>query len=174
MFTSSCAYTFLPLVVCLDRPSGGLSSQSYNIHLCHVFSFQGFLQWNWDGGPPSRLDVDTLNEKLKQTGAMRLRHAHKPDEAFGLIFNFDTVVADTRGALNHAWKDLADAREHKIPAHARLNAHHMCTERIIMDVLNWTRNLKQAREMSYELAMHYSKHLELLESPQPGTGEQSC
>jgi hypothetical protein len=29
------------------------------------------------------VDVDTLNEQLKIKGALRLRHSHRPDEAFG-------------------------------------------------------------------------------------------
>lgn len=34
-------------------------------------------------GCVTRVDVDTLNEQLKIKGALRLRHSHRPDEAFG-------------------------------------------------------------------------------------------
>jgi hypothetical protein len=40
-------------------------------------------------GEPRRLDVDTLNEELKIRGGARLRLLMKPDEAFGMIFDFD-------------------------------------------------------------------------------------
>lgn len=35
------------------------------------------------------MDVDALNENLRVGGALRLRHAMRPDEAFGMIVNFD-------------------------------------------------------------------------------------
>lgn len=41
-------------------------------------------------------DVDSLNEQLRSAGAARMRHAMRPDEAFGLVFCWDNVVADTR------------------------------------------------------------------------------
>jgi hypothetical protein len=36
-----------------------------------------------------RVDVDALNENLRTHGALRLRHAMRPDEAFGIVLNFD-------------------------------------------------------------------------------------
>ena len=45
-------------------------------------------------GEAFHLDVDTLNEKLKLRGAQRLRTAMRPDEAFGMIFCFDGIIAD--------------------------------------------------------------------------------
>lgn len=48
---------------------------------------QGFVQFRISG-ENLHLDVDTLNEKLKLNGAARMRAAMKPDEAFGMIFNW--------------------------------------------------------------------------------------
>jgi hypothetical protein len=35
---------------------------------------------------------DYLNEKLQECFLQRIRHAMKPDEAFGLIFSWDNVI----------------------------------------------------------------------------------
>lgn len=40
-------------------------------------------------GGVMRVDVDALNENLRTHGALRLRHAMRPDEAFGMVLNFD-------------------------------------------------------------------------------------
>jgi hypothetical protein len=41
--------------------------------------------------------VDTLNEQLRTRGADRMRHSMRPDEAFGLIFNWDEVGQGREG-----------------------------------------------------------------------------
>lgn len=128
---------------------------------------EGFVQFRI-GADPVRLDVDTLNETLKHKGAMRLRHALKPDEAFGMIFNFEGVVADTRSLFNHSWALLADSKGLPFPNLVRLPTYNTCPERIIMDVLGWTRDLKAARELSWELAQLYSDQLASLTEPVPG------
>lgn len=38
------------------------------------------------------LSQDFLNNKLQECFLQRIRHAMKPDEAFGLIFSWDNVV----------------------------------------------------------------------------------
>jgi len=45
-------------------------------------------------GEALHLDVDTLNEQLQLKGAERMRTAMRPDEAFGMIFSWEGVVAD--------------------------------------------------------------------------------
>ncbi len=52
------------------------------------------------GGEPRTLDVAALNESLKAGGAIRLRHTLRPDEAYGCVFDFDAVVADTQVGLS--------------------------------------------------------------------------
>ncbi|KAG1338973.1 putative 5-amino-6-(5-phospho-D-ribitylamino)uracil phosphatase, chloroplastic [Cocos nucifera] len=51
---------------------------------------EGFETFRMDG--PLKVDVDYLNDKLQECFLQRIRHAMKPDEAFGLIFSWDNVV----------------------------------------------------------------------------------
>ena len=62
---------------------------------------QGFIQLKVSG-EAMHLDVDTLNERLKLKGAERMRTAMRPDEAFGMIFSWDGVIADMRKVHHHA------------------------------------------------------------------------
>ena len=59
---------------------------------------------------PDVLDVDKLNEKLAVKGRLRLRHAMKPDEGYGMVFSFDGVVCDTQQLRKRAWHDVAQRR----------------------------------------------------------------
>ena len=56
---------------------------------------QGFIQYRLSG-EALHLDVDTLNERLKLKGAARMRLAMRPDEAYGMIFNWDGVLANVK------------------------------------------------------------------------------
>ena len=53
-----------------------------------LFHVQGYIQYRI-AGEPQRLDVDTLNEQLRSRGAARMRLLMRPDEAYGMIFDFD-------------------------------------------------------------------------------------
>ncbi|XP_009146787.1 uncharacterized protein LOC103870416 isoform X1 [Brassica rapa] len=66
---------------------------------------EGFETFRQDG--PLKVDVDFWNEKLQDGFLQRIRYAMKPDEAYGLIFSWDNVVADTRSLKLDAWKQLA-------------------------------------------------------------------
>lgn len=68
--------------------------------------WQGFIQFRLSG-EQIHLDVEKLNEQLRIYGADRMRHSMCPDEAFGLIFNLDNVVADTRSLQLAAWQQVA-------------------------------------------------------------------
>lgn len=50
-------------------------SSSLKIHsdAATLLTAQGFVQFAMGGGPKTLLDVDTLNERLKPNGAMRMR-----------------------------------------------------------------------------------------------------
>ncbi|TVU17381.1 hypothetical protein EJB05_33414, partial [Eragrostis curvula] len=74
---------------------------------------EGFETFRMDG--PLKVDVDYLNEKLQECFLQRIRHAMKPDEAFGLIFSWDNVIADTDSLKLDAWRQLAleEAYKHK-------------------------------------------------------------
>ena len=43
---------------------------------------QGFVQFRLSGS--THLDVESLNERLKSNGAIRMRHSMRPDEQFGV------------------------------------------------------------------------------------------
>eukprot|EP00198_Chlamydomonas_reinhardtii_P006747 XP_001696083.1 haloacid dehalogenase-like hydrolase [Chlamydomonas reinhardtii] len=119
---------------------------------------EGFMQFRL-GGEPRRLDVAALNESLKAGGALRLRFHNRPDEAYGCVFDFDSIIANTHGAYVSAWRKLAEARGLPLPRHARLSMHATAPERIIMDVLGWTSSMKEARALAFELAETYAQEL---------------
>ncbi|KAF7816547.1 5-amino-6-(5-phospho-D-ribitylamino)uracil phosphatase, chloroplastic [Senna tora] len=74
---------------------------------------EGFETFRADG--PLKVDVDYLNDKLQEGFLQRIRYAMKPDEAYGLIFSWDNVVADTRALRWKAWKQLASEEGNDIP-----------------------------------------------------------
>ncbi|KAG1659696.1 hypothetical protein FOA52_004335 [Chlamydomonas sp. UWO 241] len=124
---------------------------------------EGFLQFRSDD---KRLDVDALNEALQHKGMARLKHRESPDEAFGMIFSFDGVVGNTRHALVRAASQLAEAKgapplmPHQQEA---LGRRSTSTERFFIDVLGWTRDMKTASALAYDLAELYAANLTQLE-----------
>jgi HAD superfamily hydrolase (TIGR01509 family) len=74
---------------------------------------EGFETFRADG--PLKVDVDYLNDKLQDGILQRIRYAMKPDEAYGLIFSWDNVVADTRALKRKAWNQLASEEGKDIP-----------------------------------------------------------
>ncbi|ONI24765.1 hypothetical protein PRUPE_2G261400 [Prunus persica] len=77
---------------------------------------EGFETFRPDG--PLKVDVDFLNDRLQEGFLQRIRYAMKPDEAYGLIFSFDNVVADTRTLKLNSWKQLASEEGKEIPEDA--------------------------------------------------------
>lgn len=72
-----------------ERENGadGFSSLPNNIFSQEAIGAEygeGFETFRTDG--PLKVDVDYLNNKLQQCFLQKIRHAMKPDEAFGLIF----------------------------------------------------------------------------------------
>ncbi|KAI7845474.1 hypothetical protein COHA_001023 [Chlorella ohadii] len=131
---------------------------------------EGFVQFRLSG-ERIHLDVDSLNEQLKVQGPDRLRHSMRPDEAFGLIFQFDNVVANTRELQRAAWKAVADAEGLPFPAMERPQLYDMRPERAAMDVLMWTRDMKRAQELAWLVATEYAKLLMDLGEPMEGVAE---
>ncbi|XP_059301544.1 5-amino-6-(5-phospho-D-ribitylamino)uracil phosphatase, chloroplastic isoform X1 [Lycium ferocissimum] len=62
-----------------------------------------------------KVDVDFLNDRLQEGFLRRIRYAMKPDEAYGLIFSWDNVVADSRALKLDAWNQLASEEGLEIP-----------------------------------------------------------
>lgn len=86
-------------------------------------------------GGATHLDVDTLNERLQSNGAIRHRHALRPDEANACIFSFDDVIVDTRAVQRAAWQRLAAEEELPFPeAQAERQLFDIRPERVITEV----------------------------------------
>lgn len=127
---------------------------------------EGFIQFRLSG-EQIHLDVEKLNEQLRIYGADRMRHSMCPDEAFGLIFNLDNVVADTRSLQLAAWQQVA--LQEGLPFSAqRQHIFDMRPERAVTEVLHWTRDWKRAQELAWLVASSYSQQLAQLEAPLPG------
>ncbi|MEW5307356.1 MAG: hypothetical protein WDW38_001257 [Sanguina aurantia] len=131
---------------------------------------QGFVEFRMSG--TVQLDVDTMNERLKHTGVARLRHQQHPDEQYGIILNFDTVITNTRMVQSLCWQQLAKAHGTVIPPlRDNLVLFNSTPERVIMDVLRWTSNPDTAAALSWELAALLAVELESLSEPCPGVRE---
>ncbi|KAB5512316.1 hypothetical protein DKX38_029344 [Salix brachista] len=74
---------------------------------------EGFETFRQDG--LLKIDVDFLNDRLQEGFLQRIRYAMKPDEAYGLVFSWDNVVADTRSIKLNVWKQLAIEEGKEIP-----------------------------------------------------------
>ena len=76
----------------------------HGLHYCMVsrvwpLCIQGYIQYRI-AGEPHRLDVDTLNEKLRLRGAARMRLLMRPDEAYGMVFDFDGQHLTPAGSVH--------------------------------------------------------------------------
>lgn len=133
---------------------------------------EGFVQFLPAGGV-LRVDVDALNENLRTHGALRLRHAMRPDEAFGIVLNFDGIVADMNSVRSAAWRALAAARD--LPL-AERHLHHpelhsMPPEVAAVRMLRWADSLKHGRELAMEHAGLAARALAEQATPRPGVRE---
>lgn len=125
------------------------------------------------GGEVLRVDVDTLNESLKHKGALRLRHSMRPDEAFGMIFSFDAVIADTTSARQMAWAALAQRHGRRLPSMllARPELLRSSPEYVLVNVLRWASSQKEAQALAWELSELSSEALGELHAPLRGARE---
>ena len=94
--------------------------------------FQGFVEFRI-GAQPLHLDVDTLNERLKVQGANRMRHAMRPDEAYGMVFSLDNVIINTRQMQHRAWQRIAQEDNLELPSMQR-QIYDVRPERAITEV----------------------------------------
>lgn len=131
---------------------------------------EGFMQFRVSG-ERVRLDVDTLNELLSISGASRMRHHMCPDEAFGLIFGWDDVIADTRALQRAAWRRVAQEEGLPFPSIERPHMYDMRPERAAMEVLHWTRDMRRAQGLAWQVATAYGEALRGVEAPLPGVKE---
>ncbi|KAF8725998.1 hypothetical protein HU200_020578 [Digitaria exilis] len=132
---------------------------------------EGFETFRMDG--PLKIDVDYLNEKLQECFLQRIRHAMKPDEAFGLIFSWDNVIADTDSLKLDAWRQLALEEGKDIPsaAHIRKSILHGAADHVLRKVLYWTKEEDKMEKMKARLIELYYENLFELDTPVEGLRE---
>lgn len=132
---------------------------------------EGFETFRPDG--PLKVDVDFLNDRLQEGFLKRIRYAMKPDEAFGLIFSWDNVVADTRALKLNAWKQLAFEEGKEIPGDAgtqRLMLY-ASPDHVLNKILNWENAESDAETLKLRLSQLYYDNLLKLEKPVEGMEE---
>lgn len=153
-----------------ENHSNPLSGSIFDRHAIGAEYGEGFLQFR-RSGEKIRLDVDILNEQLSIRGADRIRHTMRPDEAFGLIFTWEDVIIDARSLQLNAWKLVAAAESLPFPSLHRPHMLDVRPERAAMDILQWTRDMKRAKELAWLVAIAYSELLEQVQDPLPGVKE---
>ncbi|KAL3162904.1 hypothetical protein ABBQ32_009347 [Trebouxia sp. C0010 RCD-2024] len=114
---------------------------------------EGFVEFRI-GAQPLHLDVDTLNERLKVQGANRMRHAMRPDEAYGMVFSLDNVIVNTRTLQHKAWQKIAQEEGLELPSMER-QIYDVRPERAITEVLQWTRDWGVAQRLAWRVASAY-------------------
>jgi beta-phosphoglucomutase-like phosphatase (HAD superfamily) len=158
----------------LKNPPSPLPTSSSSIDPIGAEYGEGFLQFRLSG-EKTRLDVDTLNEELRIKGAARIRHSTMcPDEAYGIIFDFDDVIVDTRALQRAAWQNVAKLEGLPYPQSQYERGHmfEMRPERAAMQVLQWTQNMQRAQELAWLVATEYAKSIQNdIETPLPGVVE---
>ena len=116
----------------------------------------------------SHIDIDALNKQLRTTGAQRLRHAMKPDEALGAIFALEGVLVDVRPISESAWRLLAAENSFPVPMVMRPQMFDLPPVKVITDVLQWSRDFGSARSLAHRLGQLYTELFLALEEPQLG------
>nr|CAD1839918.1 unnamed protein product [Ananas comosus var. bracteatus] len=129
---------------------------------------EGFVTFRMDG--PLKVDVDYLNNKLQECFLQRIRHAMKPDEAFGLIFSWDNVVADTRSLKLDAWRQLAleEGKDLLGDGHVQRNLLQASADHVLRKVLRWVGEESELERLKSRLAELYYENFLKLEAPMDG------
>ncbi|PKA67136.1 hypothetical protein AXF42_Ash004628 [Apostasia shenzhenica] len=132
---------------------------------------EGFETFRLDG--PLKVDVDYLNESLQACFLQRIRHAMKPDEAFGLVFSWDNVVADTRSLKLDAWRRLAyeEGRNFPSAAHLQRAIVNSAADHVLQKVLCWEKDETKLEELKSRLSQLYRQNLLQLDTPIEGLRE---
>jgi len=130
---------------------------------------EGFINFSFSGA--LHLDVEDLNEKLQVSGADRIRISHKPDEAFGMVFSWDGVLADSKAMQKRAWENLAAESGHRMPEIERPAIYNLMPEKAIMELLHWTGDMLEARRLAHRVALLYAEEFEAHSEPLEGTRE---
>ncbi|MBA0721264.1 hypothetical protein Golax_008824 [Gossypium laxum] len=134
---------------------------------------EGFETFRLDG--PLKVDVDFLNDRLQEGFLKRIRYAMKPDEAYGLIFSWDDVVANTGALKLNAWKQLALEEGKEIPPEADAqklmlyaSADHVLHK---VRILRWETIESEVDRLKSRLSQIYYDNLSKLRKPMEGLEE---
>ncbi|KAF8081134.1 hypothetical protein N665_0903s0015 [Sinapis alba] len=129
---------------------------------------EGFETFRQDG--PLKVDVDFWNEKLQDGFLQRIRYAMKPDEAYGLIFSWDNVVADTRGLKLDAWKQLAAEEGKEIAEENDIQRLMLYAgaDHVLSKVLFWEKTQSKIDGLKLRLSEIYYDNLLRLTEPKEG------
>lgn len=132
---------------------------------------EGFETFRHDG--PLKVDVDFLNDRLQEGFLKRIRYAMKPDEAFGLIFSWDNVVADTRALKLNAWKQLASEEGKDIPEDADTQKRMLCAGpgHVLNKILQWGKSESDVDILKLRLSHLFYENLLMLDKPLEGLAE---
>ncbi|KAM7274811.1 hypothetical protein ACFE04_016677 [Oxalis oulophora] len=132
---------------------------------------QGFETFRQDG--PLKVDVDFLNDRLQEGFLQRIRYAMKPDEAYGLVFSWDNVVADTRSLKLNAWKQLASEEGKEIPEDNKVQRLMLSAgaDYVMHKVLHWDKSDTEVDKLNSRLSQLYHNNLLKLTEPVDGLRE---
>ncbi|KAJ4845481.1 hypothetical protein Tsubulata_039072 [Turnera subulata] len=132
---------------------------------------EGFETFRLDG--PLKVDVDFLNNRLQEGFLQRIRYAMKPDEAYGLIFSWDNVVAHTRHVKLKVWKQLALEEGKEIPdaEHLQKIMLYADADHVFNKVLPWETEENEVERLKSRLSQLYYDNLLLLREPIDGLEE---
>ncbi|TYJ36318.1 hypothetical protein E1A91_A05G299500v1 [Gossypium mustelinum] len=132
---------------------------------------EGFETFRLDG--PLKVDVDFLNDRLQEGFLKRIRYAMKPDEAYGLIFSWDDVVANTGALKLNAWKQLALEEGKEIPpeADAQKLMLYASADHVLHKILRWETIESEVDRLKSRLSQIYYDNLAKLRKPMEGLEE---
>ncbi|KAL3679584.1 hypothetical protein R1sor_022540 [Riccia sorocarpa] len=130
---------------------------------------EGFATYRPRG--PLHVDVDYLNDRMRERGLQRIRYAMRPDEAFGLIYSWDNVIADTRALRVDAWNRLAEEEGRAIDQESRRQILTVTPTRALEKVLFWGETGAEIERLTKRLAVLYSEALTRVRTPMEGVKE---
>ncbi|KAL8096777.1 5-amino-6-(5-phospho-D-ribitylamino)uracil phosphatase, chloroplastic isoform X2 [Apium graveolens] len=132
---------------------------------------EGFETFRPDG--PLKVDVDFLNDRLQTSLLQRIRYAMKPDEAYGLIFSWENVLADTSSMKLKAWKQLASEEGRDIPKDRTLqrNLLYGSADHVLHKVLLWEKPGIELDRLKLRLSQLYLGNILNLSEPMEGLKE---
>ncbi|WCJ20033.1 Haloacid dehalogenase-like hydrolase (HAD) superfamily protein [Euphorbia peplus] len=154
--------------------NGGFSAMPKKLFMQEAIGAEygeGFETFRQDG--PLKVDVDFLNDRLQEGFLQRIRYAMKPDEAYGLIFSWDNVVADTRAMKLNVWNQLASEEGKELPQdkHARRLMLYAGADHVLHKVLRWEIEENEVERLKTRLSELYCNYLLRLTEPIAGLEE---